>query len=86
MPRNVRNYWLELTVDGKKTKVATGPVSKTGGFVLDIKMRSCGGVAYKGRLHGTCEALTGRLSLFWEPAADEGVDPWDTIDLAESTR
>lgn len=42
MPRNVRNFWIELVVDGKKTKIATGPVSKTGGFELTIKARNEG--------------------------------------------
>jgi len=42
MPRNVRNFWIELEVDGKKTKIATGPVSKGGGFSLTVKMRDRG--------------------------------------------
>lgn len=44
MPRNVRNFWLELSVDGKRTDVATGPVSKDGGFQLTIKQRDDGGI------------------------------------------
>lgn len=44
MPRNVRNFWLELSVDGKRTDIATGPVSKDGGFFLTIKQRSSGAI------------------------------------------
>ena len=42
MPRNVRNFWIELIVDGKKTRIATGPVRKDGGFDLTVKMRNDG--------------------------------------------
>ena len=38
MPRNVRNFWLNLSVDGKRTDVASGPVAKDGGFELRIKI------------------------------------------------
>lgn len=44
MPRNVRNFWITLDVDGKKTQVATGPRSRAGGFRCRIKMRSEGGI------------------------------------------
>jgi len=42
MPRNVRNFWIELEVDGRKQRIATGPVSKGGGFSLTVKMRDQG--------------------------------------------
>ena len=42
MPKNVRNFWIELEVDGRKTKIATGPRSKDGGFKLILKMRENG--------------------------------------------
>jgi len=44
MPRNVRNFWLELSVDGSKSNVETGPRSKDGGFSLTILQRSEGGI------------------------------------------
>jgi len=44
MPRNVRNFWLTLDVDGKKTNVATGPRSRDGGFYLTILVREDGGI------------------------------------------
>lgn len=47
MPRNVRNFWIELDVDGKKQKVATGPRNGSGGFRLRILMREEGGISDK---------------------------------------
>lgn len=45
MPRCVRNFWLDLSVDGKKTDVGTGPRSRDGGFDLTIKQRDDGCVS-----------------------------------------
>lgn len=42
MPRNVRNFWITLEVDGKKMPIATGPRKRNGGFEATIKMRSEG--------------------------------------------
>lgn len=56
MPRNVRNFWIEAEVDGRKTPIAFGPVGKDGGFRLIVHMRDGGivttplyvdGVAYQ---------------------------------------
>lgn len=44
MPRNVRNFWIELSVDGSATRVETGPRSKDGGFSLVVLMRDDGGI------------------------------------------
>ena len=44
MPRCVRNFFLKLRVDGKKTEVSTGPRGKTGGFRCRLLMRSGGEV------------------------------------------
>ena len=44
MPRNVRNFWVEMDVDGKRTQVATGPRRADGGFRLNIWMRDKGHV------------------------------------------
>jgi hypothetical protein len=51
MPRNVRNFWVELDVDGR-SRVATGPRSKDGGFELNIKMRDEGSVKEAVRIVG----------------------------------
>ena len=42
--RNVRNFWIEIYVDGKKTKVACGPRNKDGGALITVKQRSGGTV------------------------------------------
>jgi hypothetical protein len=47
MPQNVRNFWIELEVDGRKSKIATGPVSKDGTFSLDVSMRNVDGSIHK---------------------------------------
>lgn len=47
MPKQVRNFWIELEVDGRKTKSATGPQGKDGGFKLIIKMRENGEISEK---------------------------------------
>jgi hypothetical protein len=47
MPRCIRNFWIELNVDGKRTPVATGPRRADGGFALRIFMRENGSVSEK---------------------------------------
>jgi hypothetical protein len=42
MPRNVRNFWLDADVEGRTTRLTGGPVSRDGGFNLDIRMRDDG--------------------------------------------
>jgi hypothetical protein len=44
MPRNVRNFWVEVEIDGRKTKFAGGPRSKDGGLRVTIKQRHRGKV------------------------------------------
>ena len=45
MPRNVRNFFIEIEVDGRKSLVRTGPVAKGGGFFLTIRMREDGEIS-----------------------------------------
>ena len=45
MPRNVRNFWVDLDVDGRANSVGTGPRSKDGGLDLDLYIRNDGRVA-----------------------------------------
>ena len=47
MPRNVRNFWVELDIDGKTTEIATGPRNKDGGFSMLIKIRENGSISSK---------------------------------------
>lgn len=44
MPRNVRNFWIEVEVDGKRTRIATGPRAADGGFSMTISQRRKGNV------------------------------------------
>jgi len=43
MPRNVRNFWIDLDVDGRNP-ISAGPKGAGGGFELNIKMRDEGSV------------------------------------------
>jgi hypothetical protein len=66
MPRNVRNFWIDLDVDGKKEKVATGPKSKDGGFDMALYWRSHGAVHQALRLVGRADG-NGKLHLkIWD--------------------
>jgi hypothetical protein len=47
MPRNVRNFWVEVSVDGKQEKVATGPRNKEGGIYITVLMRENGDISDK---------------------------------------
>lgn len=62
MPRNVRNFWIELEVDGRKTRIATGPIAADGGFVLTVRQRDRGGIITPLRLGGYADAK-GYLTL-----------------------
>jgi len=44
MPKNVRNFWLECEVDGRRETVACGPRAKDGGLRLKLKVRNRGEV------------------------------------------
>jgi len=44
MPRNVRNFWIDLDVDGRDSRVGTGPRGKSGGFFANIYIRNQGRV------------------------------------------
>ena len=65
MPRNVRNFWIEADVDGKKQSVATGPRRKDGGFDMTILMRDDGEVSRQKYLTilGRVNQTTGELKL-----------------------
>lgn len=53
MPRNVRNFWIELDVDGRKARIATGPRRRDGGFECVIRMREAGYVTRVLQLRGS---------------------------------
>lgn len=39
MIKNVRNWWVELDVDGRATRTATGPRKPNGGFDVTVFQR-----------------------------------------------
>ena len=45
MPRNVRNFWLEADIDGRKQPLAGGPKSRDGNISITLKTRENGGVS-----------------------------------------
>lgn len=51
-PRNVRNFWIELDVDGKKIPIRTGPRHSDGGFSLTIRQRHLGKVLTAATIQG----------------------------------
>lgn len=38
----VRNFWIEVEIDGRKTKLTGGPVGKNGGMRINLYQRSNG--------------------------------------------
>jgi len=53
MPRNVRNFWIEAEVDGRKTPVKFGPRGEDGGFSLTIYIRNRGEIERVAEITGT---------------------------------
>lgn len=45
MPRTVRNFWLTLMIDGRRSIVRCGPTGRNGGFSLRIQVRENGDVS-----------------------------------------
>lgn len=43
MPRHVRNFWIDLDVDGR-TPIGTGPKGKDDGFCMNVFIRDNGSV------------------------------------------
>lgn len=62
-PRNVRNFWCEVQVDGKTTPIAFGPQNKDGGLALTIKMRDNGESVTVATVRGIVHSITGELIL-----------------------
>lgn len=63
MPRNVRNFWLDLFVDGRKNSVKTGPRQKDGGFLLTIYQRDRGCVSKGITISGVRNPITDTLTI-----------------------
>ena len=60
MPRNVRNFWIELGVHDA-APISTGPRRAAGGFDLTIKQRDQGGIVDSLEVLG--RNINGRLVL-----------------------
>lgn len=81
MPRNVRNFWIELVVDGRAQRIETGPQNKEGGFTLRVRARDKGGIIEVGRMSGRATG-DGVLFIDTEMRADHLKDapsPWAHI-------
>lgn len=63
MPRNVRNFWIDASIDGRASDLSGGPVAKDGGFDLNVKMRKNGSISEPVRLRGAVDPISGRVWL-----------------------
>lgn len=70
MPRNVRNFWIDLSVDGRKATVETGPRRRDGGFSARIFIRDKGDVRMAaiitGKVRGKDLALKIEPLMQWD--------------------
>ncbi len=71
-PRNVRNFWLEIEIDGRKTPIACGPARKRGGFKLLIRQRNKGRIINALRIAGTVEEYANETWLELRVITGEG--------------
>lgn len=65
MPRNVRNFWIEGSTDGRASAIKGGPVSKDGGIDLTIYQRTAGDVMKAASIYGIARS-DGTLALVIE--------------------
>jgi len=71
MPRNVRNFWVEAEVEGRKSKIAFGPQGKEDGFRLTVYIRNKGEVEEVAHVEGA--SIEGRTLMLWVDCAGEEV-------------
>lgn len=64
MPRNVRNFWVEVEIDGQVTRLAGGPKAADGGFVLTVKQRDHGRVTTALTVDGLAVGSDIELTVF----------------------
>jgi len=62
MPRNIRNFWLEASIDGRVTSLDGGPQAKDGGFTLAIFQRRNGSIVHPVSIDGWADS-DGKLHL-----------------------
>lgn len=63
MTRNVRNFWIDLSVDGRASSVETGPRSKDGGFSMTIYQRDEGDIVTAAKISGLARSDGSLISL-----------------------
>lgn len=72
MPRNVRNFWIDADIDGRKETLSGGPNNKTGGMRAKIYMRDKGKVSHALTINAS--EIGGHLTLeVWGPNQDKVV-------------
>lgn len=52
MIKNVRNFWVAVEVDGRNSKLASGPEAKDGGIDCEVSIRRDGQVDCALRIRG----------------------------------
>jgi hypothetical protein len=70
VPRNVRNFWLNADIDGRRSRFASGPRGRDGGFRLDIYHREQGCISPRA-LHIFGRCIQGKLRI----SVEDGNDP-----------
>jgi hypothetical protein len=80
MPKNTRNFWVELDVDGQAASIKTGPRNAAGGFKETVYVRGEGGTV-ETAVRITGEAFSdGELRLYVTPGESQswgtGMSDW----------
>ena len=77
----IRNFSIDVNIDGRKTPLTGGPRTKDGGFVLNIHMRDENTSIPAIRIYGGC--YDGKLTLLIEDTSDKNVK---TVFIKETVR
>jgi len=62
MPRNVRNFWVEANIEGRRTMLSGGPQGKLDGLHLYLYQRDKGDITTALRVHASADRY-GALTL-----------------------
>lgn len=84
MPRNVRNFWVEADIDGRRERLSGGPVARDGGFELTVYIRDRGSVRRAVEMRGY-EYEDGKLRLWVREADPTRTGVFPTEGLPEFT-
>jgi hypothetical protein len=76
MPRNVRNFWVEVDVDGRESTVATGPKNSQGGIDIDLYQRADGEVTTALKIR--CVERNGELTTYVKDSKDNIIFEYKT--------